>query len=73
MTQTLRKLSEQDLAQLYLQTQAPLKLDELLQGQVRGDIAQIGVHDSMRSQTPDLALISYHCALLWSVVIFRVT
>jgi len=61
----LRRLSEQDLAQLYLQTQAPLKLDALLQGQEKGDIAQIAVHDSMRAQTPDLALISLSlCALV---------
>ncbi|HEY8964038.1 MAG TPA: hypothetical protein VIN59_06215 [Alphaproteobacteria bacterium] len=65
MAQTLRRLSEQDLAQLYLQTEAPLKLDALLQGQEKGDIAQIAVHDAMRSQTPDLALVSLSlCALI---------
>ena len=65
MNHPLRRLSEQDLAQLYLQTQAPLKLDALLQGMEKGDIAQIAVHDSMRTQTPDLALISLSlCALV---------
>jgi len=65
MNHSLRRLSEQDLAQLYLQTQAPLKLDSLLQGMEKGDIAQIAVHDSMRTQTPDLALISLSlCALV---------
>jgi hypothetical protein len=65
MNNALRRLSEQDLAQLYLQTQAPLKLDALLQGQEKGDIAQIGVHDAMSAQTPDLALISLSlCALV---------
>jgi len=58
MTTMQRRLSEQDLAQLYLQTQAPLKLDALLQGQEKGDISQIAMHDSIGGQTPDLALIS---------------
>jgi len=57
-TPSLRRLSEQDLAQLYMQTEAPLRLDALLQGQAKGDAGQIAVHDSVGAQTPDLALIS---------------
>jgi hypothetical protein len=65
MTQTLRRLSEQDLAQLYLQTEAPLRLDDLLQGQTQGQRAQIDVHDSLSEQTPDLAVISLSlCGLI---------
>lgn len=63
--QTPRRLSEQDLAQLYVQTEAPLKLDDLLQGQTHGEPAQIAVHDSISHQTPDLALISLSlCGLI---------
>lgn len=58
MTQTQNRLSEQDLAQLYMQTEAALKLDDLLQGKAHGEPAQIAVHDSISDQTPDLALIS---------------
>lgn len=58
MTHTQNRLSEQDLAQLYMQTEAALKLDDLLQGKAHGDPAQIAVHDSISDQTPDLALIS---------------
>lgn len=62
---SLRRLSEQDLAQLYVQTEAPLKLDDLLQGQAHGQPAQIAVHDSISHQTPDLALISLSlCGLI---------
>jgi|GEM_PF-2072219 len=64
-SQAPRRLSEQDLAQLYVQTEAPLKLDDLLQGQTRGEPAQIAVHDSISHQTPDLALISLSlCGLI---------
>lgn len=64
-----RRLSEQDLAQLYLQTEAPLRLDALLQDNgeevLSGDAAQIAVHDSISGQTPDLALISLSlCGLI---------
>lgn len=60
-----RRLSEQDMAQLYMQTEAALRLDALLQGQEAGDAAQIAVHDSIGGQTPDLALISLSlCALV---------
>ncbi len=58
MISTQHRLSEQDLAQLYMQTEAALKLDDLLQGKAHGDPAQIAVHDSISGQTPDLALIS---------------
>lgn len=58
MTLTQNRLSEQDLAQLYMQTEAALKLDDLLQGKAYGQPAQIAVHDSISGQTPDLALIS---------------
>jgi hypothetical protein len=58
-------MSEQDLAQLYVQTEAPLKLDDLLQGREGGQAAQIAVHDSIAHQTPDLALISLSlCGLI---------
>jgi hypothetical protein len=60
-----RRLSEQDMAQLYMQTEAALRLDALLQGQEKGDAAQIAVHDAIGGQTPDLALISLSlCALI---------
>lgn len=65
MSQAFPRLSEQDLAQLYVQTHAPLRLDALLQGQEKADAAQIAVHDSMSGQTPDLALISLSlCGLI---------
>ncbi|MCB1538263.1 MAG: hypothetical protein H6865_02880 [Rhodospirillales bacterium] len=65
MSLPIRRLSEQDLAQLYLQTEAPLRLDDLMQDRVHGDAAQIAVHDSIAAQTPDLALISLSlCALI---------
>jgi hypothetical protein len=60
-----RRLSEQDMAQLYMHTEAALRLDALLQGQELGDIPQIAVHDAIGAQTPDLALISLSlCALV---------
>lgn len=60
-----RRLTEQDLAQLYLQTEAPLRLDDLLQDRTEGDVAQIAIHDSISAQTPDLALISLSlCGLI---------
>lgn len=65
MTPSPRRLSEQDLAQLYVQTEAPLRLDVLLQGHEGSEGAQVAVHDSISSQTPDLALISLSlCALV---------
>ncbi len=60
-----RRLSEQDMAQLYMQTEAALRLDALLQGTESGDVPQIAVHDAIGGQTPDLALISLSlCALI---------
>lgn len=60
-----RRLSEQDMAQLYMQTEAALRLDALLQGQTEEDAGQIAVHDTIGGQTPDLALISLSlCALI---------
>ncbi len=60
-----RRLSEQDMAQLYMHTEAALRLDALLQGQETGDLPQIAVHDAIGGQTPDLALISLSlCALV---------
>lgn len=53
-----RRLSEQDVAQLYLHTEAALSLDRLLQSDAPTPEALVEVHDSIRSQTPDLALIS---------------
>lgn len=65
MSQALRRLSEQDLAQLYLHTQAPLRLDDLLQDRIPGEEGQIAVHDSISDQTPDLALVSLSlCGLI---------
>lgn len=67
MTHSPRRLSEQDLATLYVHTEAPLKLDALLQS---GDITkrdglQIDVHDVIGAQTPDMALMSLSlCALI---------
>src|SRR5690606_7498754 len=60
MTHAPRRLSEQDLATLYLHTEAPLKLDALLQTGDMGkrDALQIDVHDVIGAQTPDLALMS---------------
>ena len=54
------------MAQLYMQTEAALRLDALLQGQEEAvDTAQIAVHDAIGGQTPDLALISLSlCALV---------
>jgi hypothetical protein len=57
-------MSEQDMAQLYMHTEAPLRLDALLQGQEAGDAAQIAVHDAIGGQTPDLALISLSLSAL---------
>lgn len=60
-----RRLSEQDMAQLYTHTEAALRLDALLQGMEAGDAPQIAVHDAISGQTPDLALISLSlCALV---------
>ncbi len=60
-----RRLSEQDMAQLYMQTEAALRLDALLQGTEAGDAPQVAVHDAIGSETPDLALISLSlCALI---------
>ncbi|MBU6235200.1 MAG: hypothetical protein KGQ41_05095 [Alphaproteobacteria bacterium] len=67
MTESPKKLrlSEQDMAQLYMQTEAALRLDALLQGQEEENTAQIAVHDAIGGQTPDLALISLSlCALI---------
>lgn len=60
----VRKMSEQDMSQLYMHTEAPLRLDALLQGQETGDAAQIAVHDVIGGQTPDLALISLSLSAL---------
>ena len=58
MAQPRLRLSESDLAQLYLQTEAPLCLDNLLQGITPSETGQIAMHDAISSQTPDLALLS---------------
>ncbi len=59
------RLSEQDLAQLYRQTAAPWRLDDLLQNRAEGNDGQVAVHDSLTGQTPDLALISLSlCGLI---------
>lgn len=52
------RLSEPELAQLYLQTEAPLCLDNLLQGITPPETGQIAMHDAISGQTPDMALLS---------------
>lgn len=58
MTTRKTRLTEQDLARLYLQTEAPIAFDKLIDAPKDDADLQRELHDTLSSQTPDLALIS---------------
>ncbi len=58
MTTARPRLTEQDLARLYLQTEAPIVFDKLVDAPRDDADLQRELHDTLSSQTPDLALIS---------------